>query len=72
MDLGIAAWSLHREVLEDGTDIFAITDLSTVWVNLSVYQKDLPYVAKGQEVTLSAGKGHTTATGAISYLSPLL
>ena len=60
------------EVFEDGTDIFAITDLSTVWVNLSVYQKDLPYVAKGQEVSVSAGKGHTTATGAISYVSPLL
>jgi len=60
------------EVVGDDSDLFLIADLSTVWVNLSVYQKDLPYVARGQKVHLSAGHGLGTASGTISYISPVL
>ena len=60
------------EVVGDDSDIFVIADLSTVWVNLNVYQKDLPYVAKGQRTRLSAGPGHAVASGRISYVSPVL
>jgi len=44
--------------------------LSSVWVNLQVYQKDLPLVSEGQEVVISAGPDTPEGRGKISYLSP--
>jgi cobalt-zinc-cadmium efflux system membrane fusion protein len=46
-----------------------------VWVNLTVYQKDLPYIRVGQEVIISPGYGipeTRNAKGKISYISPVL
>ncbi|MFQ5651425.1 MAG: efflux RND transporter periplasmic adaptor subunit [bacterium] len=60
------------EVITDDSHAFTITDLSSVWANLSVYQKDLPYVKIGQKVVISAGPNMPEATGTISYISPLL
>ncbi len=60
------------EVIQDDTEIFTIADLSTVWVNLSVYQENFPYVRKGQSVTISAGHGILDAEGQISYIGPLI
>ena len=58
------------EVIGEGADTFVIADLSTVWVDLSVYQKDLPYVKKGQSVVVSAGVGIADVTGGLTYVSP--
>lgn len=60
------------EVITDDSHAFTITDLSEVWANLSVYQKDLPHVKVGQNVIISAGQDTPQATGEISYISPLL
>ena len=60
------------EVIQDDTEIFTIADLSTVWVNLSVYQENFPYVRKGQSATISAGHGIPDAEGQISYIGPLI
>lgn len=60
------------EALKEDAAIFTIADLSTVWVNLSVYQKDLPYVRKGQPVVVSAGQGIPDAPGTVSYIGPLI
>lgn len=60
------------EVLTDEDDAFVVADLSSVWVDLSVYQKDLPYVKKGQRVTITAGHSIPDATGEISYVGPVL
>ncbi len=60
------------EVLNQDTEAFVIVDLNTVWVNLSVYQKDLPFVQAGQAASLSAGQGSYDATGTISYLGPIV
>lgn len=60
------------EFITDDSHAFTITDLSSVWVNLSVYQKDLPYVKIGQNVVISAGLDMPETTGTISYISPLL
>ncbi|MGR3219574.1 MAG: efflux RND transporter periplasmic adaptor subunit [Candidatus Anammoxibacter sp.] len=51
---------------------FIIADLSTVWVNLSVYQKDVPYVHVGNEVTIYAGLDIPETVGEISYVTPFL
>lgn len=59
------------EYLKDDKDAFVLADLSSVWVNISVYQKDMQYVRKGQEVTISAGGRVPDTRGLISYISPV-
>jgi cobalt-zinc-cadmium efflux system membrane fusion protein len=51
---------------------FVVADLREVWVYLNLYQKDLPFVRKGQTVTISSGPGLEQTTGKISYVSPIL
>ncbi|OHE57011.1 MAG: hypothetical protein A2Z47_02005 [Thermodesulfovibrio sp. RBG_19FT_COMBO_42_12] len=60
------------EVLKDDSEAFVIADLSSVWVNISIYQKDMPLVRKGQEVIISAGHEIPDARGVISYVGPLV
>lgn len=60
------------EVLKDDTEAFVIADLSSVWVDLSVYQRDLPFVRKSQSVVISAGHGLPDAIGRISYIRPVI
>jgi len=51
---------------------FTVADLSTVWVNISVYQNHLSMVKLGQSVIISAGHGLASTTGKISYVSPIV
>ncbi len=51
---------------------FLVADLSTVWVNLSIYQMHLPIVRIGQRVAITVGHGHATQVGIISYISPVV
>lgn len=51
---------------------FIVADLSKVWVNLTVYQRDLSHVRKGQRVMLEFGHGIPDADGRISFVSPSL
>ncbi len=64
------------EVLESNIRSFTVADLSLVWVNLTVYQKDLPFIHQGQQVLISTRFGlsdkQTTAMSNISWLSPTL
>ena len=53
-------------------EAFTIADMSKVWINLSVYQKDLPFVKKGQKVHISVGYGIPAAEGEISLVSPIV
>ena len=60
------------ELLQEDTVAFVIADLSTVWVDLSIYQKDLPFVREGQSVVIAPGRGIPYVEGTISYLSPVI
>jgi cobalt-zinc-cadmium efflux system membrane fusion protein len=60
------------ETRKDDAEVFIVADLSAVWVNLSVYQKDMPYIRKGQPVVVSAGHGIPDMSGVISYIGPLV
>jgi cobalt-zinc-cadmium efflux system membrane fusion protein len=64
------------EVLESNKRSFTVADLSQVWVNLTVYQKDLPFIHQGQQVSISTRFGlsdkQTIAMSSISWLSPTL
>ena len=60
------------EALKDDSKAFVVADLSSVWITISVYQKDLPVVRKGLPVVLSAGPGIPIAREKIAWVSPLL
>jgi cobalt-zinc-cadmium efflux system membrane fusion protein len=51
---------------------FVIADLSTVWVDLAVYQKDLSELRVGQAVRLAGGPGLPDVDGTIAYITPIV
>ncbi|MEO8295361.1 MAG: efflux RND transporter periplasmic adaptor subunit, partial [Gemmatimonadota bacterium] len=56
-----------------GDPVYRVADLSTVWVEGEVFERDLPAIRIGQPVTaeLQALPG-ITHTGTITYISPML
>ena len=61
------------EFLKDDATAFVVADLSSVWVDLRVYQKDLPFVRRGQPVVITAGHGiPDTHQATIAYVGPLV
>jgi membrane fusion protein, heavy metal efflux system len=60
------------EVVKDDNAIYVIADLRTVWVNLSVYSKDLPLVREGQPVRIAADKRIPWAQGSVYYVAPVI
>jgi Cu(I)/Ag(I) efflux system membrane fusion protein len=52
-------------------ELYTIADLSTVWVNVDIYENEIPFVRLGQRaaVTLSYDPG-TTFNGKVSYSYP--
>jgi cobalt-zinc-cadmium efflux system membrane fusion protein len=51
---------------------FVVADLRDVWIDISVYQKDLALLRVGQPVVVSAGHALAEARGEISYLAPVV
>lgn len=60
-----------QAVTED-EDLFTVADLSTVWVNVTVYGKDLNAVRAGQEVTVRSDALESEARGKIVYVGSLV
>ncbi len=60
----------NGEAVTRESQAFVIANLKSVWVNLSVYQRDLSSVRVGQSVSISAGHGLPEAAGKISYVTP--
>ncbi len=61
------------QLLQPGaTQCFVISDTSTVWVLVNVYQKDLPYVRVGDPVTIRTDSYPDTFQGRISYIAAAL
>lgn len=58
------------ESVKDDADAFIIADLSTVWVDFQVHQRDLPSIQLGQTVLVDNGQGVTE--GVITYLAPVV
>jgi cobalt-zinc-cadmium efflux system membrane fusion protein len=53
-------------------ELYAIADLSKVWVELTVSTQDLVEIKEGQRVTIEADDGNKTSIGTIIFTSPLL
>jgi Cu(I)/Ag(I) efflux system membrane fusion protein len=64
---------LQGQRIMAGDPVYRIADLSTVWVEGQVFERDLPAVRVGQRVTaeFQAMPGDSR-TGTISYISPVL
>lgn len=50
---------------------FTVADISTVWVDLSVYRRDLPRVKLGDTVLIDIGDGGKPIEAKLSYISPI-
>jgi cobalt-zinc-cadmium efflux system membrane fusion protein len=64
--------SVGQLIQPGATQCFMISDISTVWVLVNVYQKDLPYVRKGDEVTIQTDTYPEAFRGRISYVAASL
>jgi cobalt-zinc-cadmium efflux system membrane fusion protein len=61
------------QLLQPGaTQCFVISDIGTVWVLVNVYQKDLPFVHVGDEVTIQTDSYPDVFHGRISYVAAAL
>jgi membrane fusion protein, heavy metal efflux system len=59
-------------LLTGATQCFMLSDTSTVWVLVNVYQKDLPYVRVGDPVTIQTDAYPDVFHGRISYVAASL
>jgi len=57
------------EVVNPDSNCFVLADLSNVWIDVTVYAQDMPHVALGRAVNVSAA-GVETQRGEITYVSP--
>lgn len=64
------------EMLKDDTEAFVVADLSSVWVNLNVYQKDLGKIRSGQHVVINFGDEADQCgrgcEGKIAFVEPIV
>jgi cobalt-zinc-cadmium efflux system membrane fusion protein len=61
------------QLLQTGnTQCFTISDISTVWVLVNVYQKDLPYVRVGDQVAIQTDTYADVFNGRIAYVAAAL
>jgi len=61
------------QLLQAGTtQVFTISDMSTVWVLVNVYQGDVAYVHSGDSVNITTDAYPDTFHGKISYIAPAL
>lgn len=63
--------SIGESVKEDA-DIFVLADLSTVWVEVTVYAKDLKIVKVGQNVMVRSKVLGLEVDGTLTYIGPLV
>jgi multidrug efflux pump subunit AcrA (membrane-fusion protein) len=59
------------EFVSEQKSAFIIADLSTVWVDFSVYRRDLRRVSVGDQVLIDPADGGKPIEAKISYLSPV-
>jgi cobalt-zinc-cadmium efflux system membrane fusion protein len=60
------------EAVDRGRDAFTIADLSTVWVDLAVHQRDLDAVRAGRRVEVLVGHEPSGDDATIDYVTPIL
>jgi membrane fusion protein, heavy metal efflux system len=61
---------VQGELLSEQSRPFVISNLDRIWVNLTVYQKDLEKIKTGQHVRVISGYGIPDVESVIDYISP--
>jgi len=59
------------EVVRDDKPIFTVADLSTVWIDFSVFPQDFEQVKLGQIVRITYAANVKPIAGKISYIAPI-
>ncbi|MFX7006080.1 efflux RND transporter periplasmic adaptor subunit, partial [Acinetobacter baumannii] len=59
------------EFVSEQKSAFVVADLSNVWVDFSVYRRDLKRVSLGDQVLIDPADGGPPIEARISYLSPV-
>ena len=54
------------------TDSFVVADLSTVWIDITVYLRDLDLIKVGNETMVRSGSRGSSVSGKISYVTPVV
>ena len=60
------------EAVTPASQAFVVADLETVWIDLSVYQRDLTRIRPGQPARIIAGHGLPESVGVVSYVTPVV
>lgn len=63
--------ALGEAVREDAT-VFVVSDLSTVWAEMTVYARDLNVVKVGQKATVRAAAFDSASSGTVFYVGALV
>jgi cobalt-zinc-cadmium efflux system membrane fusion protein len=59
------------EYVSEQKPAFVVADLSTIWIDLSVYRQDIKRVRIGDEVLIDPDDGGGEIKATVSYLSPI-
>lgn len=62
----------HGEWVKEDAEIYIIADLSSVWVDITVYARDIGDVRVGQEATVKVDSNGAERVGKVSYVGPLV
>jgi Cu(I)/Ag(I) efflux system membrane fusion protein len=69
----IKKYQREGRFVEEGTPLFDIDDLETVWIEAQVYEADMPLLEKGQEVTaITLGVPNREFKGTLDFIYPHL
>ena len=69
----IKAQASPGDVVDAGRDLFTVADLSSVWVQAEVYEKDLGRIRTGQEALITVDTyPNETFAGRVAYISDVL
>lgn len=60
------------QVVKEDASIFVVADLGSVWVEMTVYAKDINSVKLNQQVTVRSGALNAEATGTVTYVGALV
>ncbi len=64
--------TVQGEQVDTDSAIYILADLSTVWIDLKVYPKDLGFIRKNQDVIISANLDIPEVNGVIDYIGPIV
>jgi len=62
----------NGQTLKEDAEIFTIADISNVWVQITVYEKDLNFLKIGEETVVRATASDIKGKGTISFITPLI